>query len=141
MRSYGLSGMKAHIRKGIALGDLFLSKVQSRPDLFEIVTKPAYGLTVLRVRSSAAAPAAVNGTNSGVKAGEGAIVQIDEKANELTKKVYELINSRGEIYLTSSVICGVYVIRVVGVSTQADEAHTLRAYDILVKTTEEVLRG
>ncbi|KUL84149.1 hypothetical protein ZTR_07185 [Talaromyces verruculosus] len=144
MRSYGLNGMKAHIHKGLALGNLFTEKVKSRPDLFEIVTKPDFALTVLRVRSSAATPTAFNGTNGTNGTNDvtkHGIAQVDQKANEITKKVYELINSRGEIYLTSSVIAGIYVIRVVGVSTQADEAHTLRAFDILVNTTEEILRG
>lgn len=140
MRSYGLNGMKAHIHKGLALGNLFTEKVKSRPDLFEIITKPDFALTVLRVRSSAASSAS-NGTNDPNGVAKHHVAQVDEKANQITKKVYELINSRGEIYLTSSVIAGIYVIRVVGVSTQADEAHTLRAFDILVDTAEEVLRG
>lgn len=138
MRSYGLNGMKAHIRKGLSLGNIFAEKVKSRPDLFEIVTKPAYGLTVLRVRSSAALQSAVSNGSNGTVNG---VAQIDKKADEITKTVYELINSRGEIYLTSTIVAGIYVIRVVGVSTQADEAHTLRAFDILVKTTEEVLHS
>lgn len=144
MRSYGLSGMKAHIHKGLALGNLFTEKVKSRPDLFEIVTKPDFALTVLRVRSSAASSTASNGSSGNNDTNGVAklhVAQVDEKADEITKKVYELINSRGEIYLTASVIAGIYVIRVVGVSSQADEAHTLRAFDILVNTTEEVLRG
>lgn len=136
--------MKAHIHKGLALGNLFTEKVKSRPDLFEIVTKPDFALTVLRVRSSAISSTVsngTNGTNGTTDVAKHNVTQVDEKANQITKKVYELINSRGEIYLTSSVIAGIYVIRVVGVSTQADESHTLRAFDILVKTTEEVLRG
>ncbi|OKL62536.1 hypothetical protein UA08_02152 [Talaromyces atroroseus] len=139
MRSYGLNGMKAHIRKGIALGDLFVDKIRSRPDLFEIVTKPAFGLTVLRVRSSPSTTAVTNGTNGEKGGSKHAIAQVDEKANELTKQVYELINSRGEVYLTSSVIAGIYVIRVVSGSALADESHLLRAFDILVSTTEEIL--
>lgn len=142
MRSYGLNGMKAHIHKGLALGNLFAEKVKSRPDLFEIVTEPDFALTVLRIRSSAASSRASNGSN-GTTATNGIlkhdVAQVDEKADAITKKVYELINSRGEIYLTSSMVAGIYVIRVVGVSTQADEAHTLRAFNILVSTTEEVL--
>lgn len=143
MRSYGLTGMKAHIRKGLRLGGLFAERVRSRPDLFEIITEPAFGLTVLRVCSHSTA---LNGTNGSNGTTNGTIVkkgiaQVDEKANEITKQVYELINSRGEIFLTSTVFAGIYVIRVVGASTQSDEAHTLRAFDILVRTTEEVLRG
>lgn len=133
--------MKAHIRKGVALGDVFVDKVRSRPDLFEIVTKPAFGLTVLRVRSSSSSQAVSNGTNGDGSTVTNSVAQVDEKANEITKKVYELINSRGEIYLTSSVISGIYVIRVISATTQSDEAHLLRAFDILVEATEEVLQG
>ncbi|KAH8689886.1 putative aromatic-L-amino-acid decarboxylase [Talaromyces proteolyticus] len=139
MRTYGLNGLKAHVRNGISLGNIFADKVRSRSDLFEIVTTPAYGLTVLRVRNPAAAAAAgdvPNGTSE-----HKHIVQVDEKANELSKKVYELINSRGEVFLTSTVFAGTYSIRVVNGSAQAEEKHILRAFDIIVETTEEVLRG
>ncbi|OJD13676.1 hypothetical protein AJ78_05891 [Emergomyces pasteurianus Ep9510] len=41
MRTYGLSGMKAHIRKGINNGVVFSEFIKTRQDLFEIVTGPA----------------------------------------------------------------------------------------------------
>jgi aromatic-L-amino-acid decarboxylase len=132
MRSYGLSGMKAHIRKTIELGNLFADKVRSRADLFEIVTKPAFCLTVLRVRNPALA---TNGTT----AADGPVAQVDDTANALTKEIYELINKQGEVFLTSTVIAGVYAIRVVSANEQANEKNVLRAFDILLQTTEEVL--
>lgn len=134
MRSYGLSGMKAFIRRGLALGDFFADKVRSRSDLFEIVTKPAYCLTVLRVRNPAIG---LNGSAHGSQ--DGHVTQVDEKANAITKEVYELINKRGEIFLTSSIIAGVYAIRVVSCNELANETTVSRAFDILAETAEEVL--
>ncbi|KAJ5151350.1 Aromatic-L-amino-acid decarboxylase [Penicillium canariense] len=128
MRSYGLNGMKAHIRKTIELGNTFADLVRGRPDLFEIVTKPAFCLTVLRVKN----PQVSNGTN-GVT-----VAHKDEVADGITKKVYELINSRGEIFITSTVIAGIYVIRVVSANPMAEEKYVRNAFDILVRTTEEV---
>lgn len=61
-------------------------------------------------------------------------------ANRITKEVYELINSRGEIFLTSGVVNGVYAIRIVSANPKADEEHLRKAFDILVATAEEVLR-
>jgi aromatic-L-amino-acid decarboxylase len=58
----------------------------------------------------------------------------------LTKKVYELINSRGEIFITSTVIDGVYVIRVVSANPLAEEKNVRNAFDIVLRTTEEVLQ-
>jgi aromatic-L-amino-acid decarboxylase len=129
MRSYGLNGMKAYVRKGIEIGNIFADLVRGRADLFEIVTKPAFCLTVLRVRNPA--------TSAN---GEKSILPVDETSNAMTKKVYELINSRGEVFLTSTVITGIYAIRVVSANPAADEKYIRRAFEILVNTTEEVLR-
>ena len=60
-----------------------------------------------------------------------------DTANALTKEVYETINSAGEIFLTSSVVKGVYTIRVVSANPKADEQHLRRAFEILVKTAED----
>ncbi|PYI01939.1 PLP-dependent transferase [Aspergillus sclerotiicarbonarius CBS 121057] len=130
MRSYGLSGMKAYIRKTIGLGETFADLVRSRADLFEIITKPAFGLTVLRIKSPKSSVIA-NGSQS--------VAQPDEASNELTKEVYELINSRGEIFITSTVVVGVYAIRVVSANPAAEEKYIRRAFEILVETAEEVI--
>ncbi|KAL4921327.1 pyridoxal phosphate-dependent transferase [Aspergillus aurantiobrunneus] len=134
MRSYGLTGLKEYVRKGIKLGDTFADLVRGREDLFEIVTKPAFGLTVLRVKTST--PSNTNGalTNG------SAVVQPNEKLDTVTKEVYELINSRGEIFITSTVMAGIYAIRVVSANERAEEKYIRRAFDILVETTEEVLQ-
>lgn len=129
MRSYGLNGMKAHIRKTIGLGNIFADLVRGRSDLFEIVTKPAFCLTVFRIKNPEASNSA-----------PGAVCVKDEVADGITKKVYELINSRGEIFITSTVVDGVYVIRVVSANPMAEEKYVRNAFDIIVRTTEEVLQ-
>jgi aromatic-L-amino-acid decarboxylase len=129
MRSYGLNGMKAHIRKTVELGNVFADLVRGRSDLFEIVTKPAFCLTVFRIKNPQASSPS-----------RGAIEK-DEVADEITKIVYELINSRGEIFITSTVIDGVYVIRVVSANPMAEEKYVRNAFDILVRTTDEVLQS
>lgn len=129
IRSYGLNGMKAHIRKTIGFGNVFAELIRSRSDLFEIVTKPAFALTVFRVKN----PQASKGANGGE-------VCKDAVADGITKKVYELINSRGEIFITATVVGGVYVIRVVSANPLAAEKNVRNAFDILVRTTEEVLQ-
>ncbi|KAH2919494.1 hypothetical protein KXW25_005110 [Aspergillus fumigatus] len=112
MRSYGLSGMKAYIRKTIGLGNIFADLVRSRSDLFEIITKPAFCLTVFRIKSPSLQSNA-----------ESSVPRIDDASNAITKEVYELVNSRGEIFITSSVIAGVYTIRVVSANPAAEEKY------------------
>ncbi|CRG88687.1 aromatic-L-amino-acid decarboxylase [Talaromyces islandicus] len=133
MRSYGLTGMKAFIRKGIQLGEFFADRIRSRADLFEIVTRPAYGLTVFRVRNPA--------TKTTIANGEEQVVAVDEKCNALTKEVYERISARGEVYLTSTAFAGIYAIRVVTGNMHSQEKYTQRVFDMLVEAAEGVLKG
>ncbi|KKK14095.1 aromatic-L-amino-acid decarboxylase [Aspergillus ochraceoroseus] len=135
MRSYGLNGLKQYIRKGISLGEIFAELVRGRPDLFEIITKPAFALTVFRIKGPKLASA--NGAiNNGTTT-----TQPDEESNAITKEVYELINSRGEFFLTSTVISGLYAIRLVSANERAEEKYIRLAFDTLVKTTEEILQN
>ena len=121
----------------------------SRPDLFSVPTPPAFALTVLTVVPGTietgrlrAEGSSETGVNDGLVKDD---VNFDTKsdrvrnANEITKEVYELINSRGEIFLTSGVVEGLYAIRVVSANPKAEEKYIRRAFDILIKTAEEVL--
>lgn len=132
IRSYGLNGMKAHIRKTIGFGDLFAGLVRGRSDLFEIVTKPGFGLTVFRVKNPQAVSNGASGSSDRVAK--------DEVADGLTKKISELVNTRGEIFITSTVIHGVCVIRVISGNALAEEKYIRNAFDIIVRTTEEVVQ-
>lgn len=128
IRSYGVNGMKAHIRKTIGLGNVFVDLVQTRSDLLEVITKPAFCLTVFRIKNP---KASMNGDT---------VAKPDEGSNTLTKEVYELINARGEIFITSTVVAGIYAIRLVSANSAADEKYIRRAFDIIVQTSEEVLQ-
>ncbi|KAG9228219.1 putative tyrosine decarboxylase 1 [Amylocarpus encephaloides] len=117
LRTYGVKGLQEHIRKHVKLGEGFAQLLRSRPDLFRIHTKPSFALTVFDLVPT-----------SGVQA----------ERTALTRDAYDLINSRGEIYITSSMVAGTYVMRVVSANPKAEEKYLKKAFDILVATTEEV---
>ena len=120
LRTYGVKGLQAHIRKHIKLGETFAELVKGRKDLFEIITGPAFALTVFNVVPQVASK---------------------EGQDRLTKDVYELVNNRGQIYITSTVVGGTYAIRVVSANPMAEEKYIRKAFDILVETAEEVRDG
>jgi aromatic-L-amino-acid decarboxylase len=120
LRTYGVKGLQAHIRKTIKLGETFAGLLEARKDLFEIVTGPSFALTVFTVVPKVAGRA---------------------EQDKMTKDVYETINKRGEIYITSSVVDGLYVIRVVSANPLAEEKYIRKAFKILVETTEELRDG
>ena len=148
MRSYGLDGMKAHIRKTVKIGEVFRGLAEERSDLFEIVAPPRFALTCVRVRPSAVAgQKAMNGGRSKVnyEALMGDFIpnpnaQAETDANAVTKEVAELINQRGEIFITSSTAAGKCMIRVVSGNSNAEEKYVRNAFDIIVRTTDEVLQ-
>lgn len=138
MRSYGLNGMKAHVRKGIELGNMFADLIRSRSDLFEVVTKPALGLTVFRVRRLMSSAAANGDHSKPNEVNEAVVPSEDALADAVTKEVYELVNSRGEIFVTSTVIANRYAIRVVSANAAAEGKYVRNAFEIMVRTAEEV---
>lgn len=149
LRTYGVNGLKAHVRKHIVLGEKFAAWVRERGDLWEIVTPPAFALTVITIALPAPSSKRVlpNGLtdpkiNEGLETSDvlpSTGEQDRDHTNALTKEVYERINSAGEIFLTSGVVKGIYAIRIVSANEKADEAHLRRAFDILVDTAETVI--
>ncbi|OLN87972.1 Aromatic-L-amino-acid decarboxylase [Colletotrichum chlorophyti] len=121
MRAFGAKGIRAHIERGVAAGELFASMLESRRDLFEVLTSPRFALVVFQC--------------VGKTAGD----DLAER-NRVTEAVLEGINGEGVIYLTPTTLHGVYGIRLCTGSSQVmGEEHVKKAFDILVAATEKVL--
>lgn len=127
MRTYGLEGMRAHIRRTTKIGDVFADLVRSRGDIYDVIAPPRFALTCFCVKPSVIA------RNGGVSAEEEVAV------NTLTKEIADLINERGEIFITSSTAAGKHMIRVVSANPNAEERYVRNAFQIIVKTTDEVV--
>lgn len=82
LRSYGISGLQAHIRGGVALATRFADLVRA-DDRFELVTEPVLGLVVFRLRSG----------------------------DEETLRLMESLNDSGVAYLSHTVVEGRTAIR------------------------------
>lgn len=151
LRTCGVRGLQAHIRFHLKLGDIFVNLVRSRSDLFHVLVPPAFALTVLTVKPRRT----INLPNDAMEMDPGFAESrpnqstytsdvsdysesILQEANELTKAVYNLVDSRIDLFLTSTVIGGVYAIRVVSANPLADEEHIRTAFNVLVSVTEEV---
>lgn len=151
LRSYGVEKLQAFIRRTIKLGETFADLIKSRSDIFEIFTTPVFALTVFTIRppgrnrggnrrllpAAQPDPAHENYTNDFTP---DAQAQYLFNANRITKDVYETVNQEGEVFLTSSMVKGTYVIRVVSASERSSEEWMRKAFNALVRTTEDVLR-
>ncbi|KAH8725517.1 dopa decarboxylase-like protein [Phaeosphaeriaceae sp. PMI808] len=144
LRTYGINGLRGFIRNHIKLSEYFHSLLTSRPDIFNVTTAPAFGLVTFQIkpfRHSGAAVAANKPDPSHESYSNdftpNAEAQYREDANHKTKEVYEKVNSKGEFFLTSTVVCGTYVIRVVTATTLSEEKYLKGVFDALVEATEE----
>ena len=143
MRTYGVQAIRDLIRDHIKWGQDFAGHVRARPDLFEIITTPAFALTVFTIANPRSRGEGLerNQPISRNAADQENASLGDARAfsNDIAKEVCEEINARGEIYLTSAIVDGVYAIRVVSSNPLAEEKYLHMAFDILVSTTEETL--
>lgn len=119
LRNYGVRGLQAYIRRGVALGEGFARRLRGRPDLFGILTGPAYALTVFRV--------------------VGAEGTTEDQRNVFTQRVYEEVNRTGRIWLTSTVLEGKFAIRFMTGNRQTEEEHVNSAYELIEATAERVV--
>lgn len=127
LRTYGLEGLKAYIRRHVGLGELFGSLLESRADLFRILSKPAFGLTVFYAAPRRIAP-------------EAPEPEDPSELNSLTTAIYERVLQRKDLFLTKTEIHGLCAIRVVSANAKAEEKYVRRAFDIIVDAAEETIR-
>lgn len=83
LRTYGLEGLRAHVREGVELAD-HLADLVREDDRFELVTEPSLSLVVLRLRSG----------------------------DEATLRAMEAVNASGVAFLSHTVVEGRPAIRV-----------------------------
>ena len=150
LRTWGVAGLQAHIRHHVALGKLFADLVRARPDLFRLLAPPDFALTVFTVVPRGFGPEALaaNGRADGGDPRPDQDRQIPvqpqtdslelKAANEVTQKVYTAIDEEREFFLTSTVIGGVYAIRVVSANPLAEEKYVREISAKLVGLAEKL---
>ena len=139
LRSYGQTALKELIRSHIRLGEMFAHMIASRRDLFTIIAGPKFALTVVAISLPSSASIHTQVPMSGAKGCDAQSPENLLARNKATRRVYDLIFQRGQLYLTSAEIDGLFVIRVVIAQRLSSEEHTRTAFQILVSTAEEVL--
>ena len=150
VRTWGVDGLRKYVQHGLNLGKLFADLIRSRDDLFSIFTPPKFGLTVFTVNPSRKhTPQPEEGADGGdPRPDPDRHVSVQPKvsddelkeANEITKEVFDIIDEQKEFFLTSTVVGGVYAIRVISGNPLSEEKYIRQVFDVLVKTAEDVLQ-
>ncbi|KAI7387269.1 hypothetical protein KC336_g17572, partial [Hortaea werneckii] len=155
IRTWGVGGLRQHIRSHLRLGDTFADLVRSRSDLFTILVQPRFALTVLAVNPRRKQHHEVGDDENSHAAGtdprpyelqhlplgasEPSSQEI-EQANEITKEVYTAIDARKDFFLTASVVGDTYAIRVVSANPLAEEKYVQEVFGQLVEEAEKAFQ-
>ncbi|XP_049932651.1 tyrosine decarboxylase 1-like isoform X2 [Nymphaea colorata] len=119
IRSYGLNGLREHVRRHVRLAMLF-EKWVSTDERFEIVAPRRLALVCFRL-----------------KPGGGG----DGEGSELNRKLLEAINSTGKVYMTHTVVDKMFVLRFAVGSTLTEERHVRGAWSIIQEQSSVVAAG
>ena len=149
IRTWGVEGLRKYVQHGINLGNLFAHLVRSRSDLFSILTPPRFALTVFTVNAYTGhrPPLESNAEGADPRPDQDRQIPLEpqvsdeemKEANEVTKEVFEVIDQQKEFFLTSTVVGGLYAIRVISANPLAEEKYVREVFDVLVRTAEAIL--
>ncbi|MEV4492063.1 pyridoxal-dependent decarboxylase [Micromonospora coxensis] len=110
LRWYGVEGLRAHIRSGVALADRFADRVAADAR-FELVAPHPFSLVCFRLRAG------------------------DEASAELLARV----NATGRVHLTHTRVEGRYTLRLAIGAPQTRQEHTDEAWELLTSAATEIL--
>ncbi|CAE6465707.1 unnamed protein product [Rhizoctonia solani] len=157
LRSFGVEGFQAHIRKGVELAKAFEALVENS-SLFEMVAPRSFGLVVFRLcvptefpTPSATTPTEVSGPSQEKELVSGASPDtattearlrqlIPSKINALNRAFYARISARKSILLTQTDLTGTFCIRMAVGTMKTEEKHIREAFDLLVEEAHATLR-
>lgn len=116
LRSFGISGLQAHLRNGVALAEKLEVLLRGKTDLFDVFTPARFALVTFRVKG-----------------------KDEAEINERTEKLYEEMNRDSGFYLTSTVVADKFAIRVcTGVPAVRGE-HVQSIFKVLVDKAERLV--
>jgi aromatic-L-amino-acid decarboxylase len=139
LRTWGVNGLREHIRHHIRLGNFFEDLIRSRSDLFEILTQPRFALTVFNVKSKEIMIDRNGEAHLGTaQACSENDQQTSEDANACTAEVFARVEASREFFLTSTVIDDTFAIRVVSANPLAEQKYVRQCFDQLVEFAESL---
>ncbi|CAI5935756.1 unnamed protein product [Closterium sp. NIES-65] len=136
LRTYGADGIRAYIRRHVALAEWFEEAVR-QDDRFQLMAPRPFALVCFRLKPPAAR------THSGVPCGGGDEGVMGDGSEDAGRKVnaalLEAINSSGQAYLTHTVLSGQYTLRMAIRAVKTEMAHVQAAWRLIQTKASELL--
>ncbi|KAL6659482.1 hypothetical protein ACP70R_003522 [Stipagrostis hirtigluma subsp. patula] len=121
MRTYGAAKLQEHIRSDVAMAKMFEDSVRA-DDRFEVVVPRNFALVCFRIKPRGAMTPEVD-------------------ADEINRELMARLNRTGKVYLAHTVVGDRLVLRFAVGSSLQEERHVRSAWELIKKTTGEILQG
>ncbi|KAF3450354.1 hypothetical protein FNV43_RR06434 [Rhamnella rubrinervis] len=132
LRSYGVEKLRNVLRSNVALAKLF-EELVATDNKFEIVAPRKFSLVCFRI-----SPSAISKAKSSIIFNSKSETN-KSYINEINNKLLESINSSGGLYMTPTVVEGVFVLRCAIGATLTQEAHVRMAWNVIKKHADVIL--
>ncbi|KAM3749857.1 hypothetical protein ACB098_05G217400 [Castanea mollissima] len=120
LRSYGVANLRNFLRSHVKMAKLF-EELLRNDDRFEVVAPRNFALRNFRKQEREVLP----------WPNDNSVANQVECANELNKKLLESINGSGNVYMSSTMVDGAYIIRCAIGATLTEERHVIRAWKVI----------
>ncbi|CAO2164460.1 unnamed protein product [Urochloa humidicola] len=120
MRTYGAAKLQQHIRSDVAMAKMFEESVMA-DGRFDVIVPRNFALVCFRIRCH----------------GD----MTEEDADEATRELMGRLNRTGKVFVAHTVVGGRFVLRFAVGSTLQEERHVRDAWELIRKTTGEILHG
>ncbi|KAJ3669993.1 hypothetical protein LUZ60_010317 [Juncus effusus] len=127
MRSYGVANLRNFLRSHVRMAKDF-EKMVALDKRFEVVVPRYFAMVCFRLVLS---PQEKQNRNNGNSTNGDTDQEIDHINNEINRRLLEAINSSGKIYMTHSVIGGIYVLRFAVGATLTEDQHVQNAWKVI----------
>ncbi|KAI0295987.1 aromatic-L-amino-acid decarboxylase [Russula brevipes] len=122
LRSFGVEGFQANIRKSIALNNSFAERIRASPN-FELVTRPSFALSVFRVLPESA----------------GGSTEDLQSINALNRSFVSELQSRPNLALTQTLLGGVFCVRLAIGASRTEQSDIDNAWETIKECGDSAL--
>lgn len=123
LRSYGVEGFRAHIRKGIKQAELFATRIRESQK-FEIIAPPSFALVVFRLLAP-----------SSEDSPPPSLAQL----NSLNRTFHHRVSARPDIFIIQTDIEGMYCLRFVPGAERTEDKHIEAAVRLFEEEATDAL--
>jgi aromatic-L-amino-acid decarboxylase len=120
IRSYGVEGLRAMVRKHVALARELADEIEKTAS-FEVMAPVPFGLVCFRYRPSGLDPS-------------------DPAADNLNRELLRRVNATRQVHLTHTELGGRYVIRMAIGQRQTERAHVAEAWELIKEAAKGLSR-